>query len=254
MQAMTPLPDAAAQVGTVRVELACAPLGSWALAHCDFPLLRHCLVHNAGPAPVQDLLLHFAPVDAPLFAPRQCRIAHMGEYSDLRLSPLPLRCDAAFLAGLDAPRQVRVCVNAMQAGREVARHTATLPLLPHNAWAGLGLCPESLAAFVRPGDPAVASLCAPLADSSASPANPVQALQALRASLSAQGFTATPLSPDAVQAGQAMVSPAEALAAKRASLLDMAVLGAAVLERLGHRPVILLARAQCLLGVWREGE
>ena len=254
MQAMTPPPGAAAQAGAVRVELTCAPLGSWALAHCGIPLLRHCLLHNAGPAPVQDLLLHFAPVDAPLFAPRQCRIAHMGEYSDVRLSPLPLHCDATFLAGLDAPQQVQVCVNVMQAGREVARHTATLPLLPHNAWAGLGLCPESLAAFVRPDDPAVASLCAPLVDSSASPANPVQALQALRASLSAQGFTATPLSPDAVQAGQAMVSPAEALAAKRAGLLDMAVLGAAVLERLGHKPVILLARAQCLLGVWREGE
>ena len=144
------------------------------------------------------------------------------------------------------------------------RDSDTIRLLPADEWWAVSI-PEALAAFVRPNDPAVATLLteasAMLEQRTGSPSlegyqsgpDRVHAIaEALYDALRARGITYVEPPASFEGTGQRIRSHSEVLTDRRATCLDLACLAAAALEQAGLNPVLVLVEGHAFTGYLTE--
>ncbi len=153
----------------------------------------------------------------------------------------------------------RTLVTPRQAGRTDVQ--ATQAPAPH--WPGYRQAPEQLIDFCLPDRPVVAQLlrlAGELLQRNGHDATLLDASQADAARIGLQVAAvwnvlsglriAALVGPASLADGQRLLGPARIVQGRSATALDMALLMAAVLERMGLRPLLLLEQTHAMLGVW----
>ena len=142
-------------------------------------------------------------------------------------------------------------------GELLAAGQGDLDLLPPDRWPGARVVPEVLAAFVLPNDPTVSEVLSAAHVSAGERRDPTEILdvtRALYAALQTLGLTLDPAPERFEEGGLSVRSPSQIVGERAATCLDVALLVAACLERVGLGALVVIARGRALAGVWLQGE
>lgn len=260
-----------ARVGSLDVECLFRETVNFALVHNRVSPIVTVVVTNRGEEPTDDVTLTFEidpPAtlpDAPVVAPLVVPVGAIDARSEMeipshqlswRLSPAPfVGLDEATLTGIHLTVRLGDGPSAI-----VVRDSADLRLLTADEWWAVSV-PESLAAFVRPNDPAIGAL---LTEAS-------ELLLSRTGSPSLEGYQSGPervhLIAEAVYdaiagrrityveapssfegTGQRIRTHSEVLEERRGTCLDLACTYAAALEQAGVHPVLTVAQGHAFTG------
>jgi uncharacterized protein DUF4011/restriction endonuclease-like protein/AAA domain-containing protein len=253
------------------LEVDAAPRASWAAEQCGIPIVRELRLTWSGAQPLKEAVLSLSiePGLAPL---RALPLPPIAPGATLSLPHPDLSLDGARLKGMSEATTGRLAIAVAVNGRELARVERPLEVLAANEWDGATLA-ELAAAFVLPGDPAIAEVlrrasshrqsrvgeAATSADPRRDPAQVLalaesifEAVRELSITLDAAPRTEAP------GLGRRRVrSPSEIHASRSASAFDLTLLFAAALEAAGLHPWIVLfsdPANHALPAFWCDGD
>ncbi|GAB3358982.1 AAA domain-containing protein [Modestobacter lapidis] len=254
-------------MGELPIEVEALPVLSWALARAGVPpVSRLVLTRPAGAAPVQGAAVHVEvqTAGARLAEPVDL-VVDLGPGRTV-LTDVPLRLDPDVLAGAVPTSSGTIEARVVVDGREVGRGIAGVRVLAPTDWlaAPAPLSLEILAAYVRPADPALATLVGAASDLlegrtgdhavPAAPSGPDRVDERAAAIVEAVRRRAVRLTPgpaDWAGTPQRVRTPTEVLDDRVGSCLDTAVVVAAAFEQAGIRPLLWVAENHAFLGYWR---
>jgi very-short-patch-repair endonuclease len=231
------------------------------------PALQSLEIINDGAEALHDLRLELRSEPA-FFQPRTWRLDAVAAHAGHGLTDLDLALDGGLLARLTEAESAVLRLelrSARQPGALLARHEQAMELLARNQWGGLGRCPEMVAAFVQPNDPAVDRILKGAA----------QALEASGRPAAIDGYAQGPqrawelassiwtavlqhrlhyaLPPASFEhAGQKVRSAGQVLDAGLATCMDLSLLFAACLEQAHLHPLLVFTRGHALAGLWLQ--
>jgi len=250
--------------GRTAVTVSAVPVVGEALARLGAPVVTR-LTLTGGDRPLRDVRVTVAVStgDGPLGAPVELR-CDLEPGRVVALTDVPLLLDADVLAARTAPGIGSVEVVAECDGELVGRAGSPVTVLAAGSWlaAPLPLALETLAAHVRPGDPAVAALVGAATDTlywrtgdasvaGAATAERVdQTAAAIVEAMRRRGIRAATPAPDWA-APQVVRTPTQVLEDRIGSSLDTVVVLAAALEHAGLRPLLWICADHAFLGYWR---
>lgn len=171
------------------------------------------------------------------------------------------------------PRSVELCLEVDLSGQSgqraiVLERTFPLEILPASYWSGLAGPPEALAAFVIPEDRAVDEVLAQarraLDESTGNPSlsigrrrDPIRArhiVAAVYQALQWLGVNVSELEEGFETRGAAIKLPAQVVSERSGTGLDISLLFAGCLERIGLDPVVVLTKRGARVGAWLSGD
>ena len=255
----------------VLVEVDALPVLSWALARAGVPLLsRVTLTSTAGWVRGATVRLTVRTAERPLGDPVEV-VTDLGP-GPVELGDPGLRLDADVMA--DTARSctgtVEVAVHA--GGREVGRTVVPVRVLAAADWLGspAPLALETLAAHVRPQDPALATLVGaatdllegrtgdhPVAAAPSGPARVDERAAAIVEAVRRRGIRLDTTPSDWAGTPQRLRTPTEVLDDRLGSCLDTVLVLAAAFEQAGIRPLLWVVaaggagRGHAFVGYWR---
>ena len=160
-------------------------------------------------------------------------------------------------AGTASPNTATTALKGFQA-------TSSIQILPANEWWALAI-PESLAAFVRPNDPAVQEIVAAAQDLllqrttssalegyQAGPERVYQIAQAIYDAMAARNLNYVEAPPSFEGTGQRIRTHAQVLSQRQGNCLDLACLYAAALEFAGLNPILCVVEGHAFTGFLTE--
>ncbi|MHA7618118.1 DUF4011 domain-containing protein [Cellulosimicrobium cellulans] len=250
---------------------------NYALVHNRVSAIAGVLVVNRGGGPVDDVVLAFeldtppSLVATPVAAPLTIEVGTVESGAEIeipahqrawRLSPAPfVTLDEAVLTGIHLT--VSIGGSAASTPSRPAtqvRDSADVRLLTAEEWWAVGI-PESLAAFVRPNDPAVVTLLteasALLLERTGSPSlegyqsgseRVHQIAEAIYDAMGARRITYVEAPSSFEGTGQRIRTHAQVLEERRGTCLDLACTFAAALEQAGVHPVLALVDGHAFAG------
>ncbi|MEM7204352.1 MAG: DUF3320 domain-containing protein [Planctomycetota bacterium] len=232
---------------------------SLALHACDVPFVRELAIANQGDEPLlgAEVRVRLEPLaaDATVVA-----VPPLAAGERVRL-PVP-RLPDADAAGLAAPGHATLDLLLCRGDETLGSWQEQLAILPPDAWQGGEVFAEALAAFVLPAHPDVAALLTEAATRSGrsrwdgyvsdDPAAARDQLHSIYHALAALDLEREPDGARASDSTDARLRlPDRLLAERRATTLELALLGAACLERIGLHAMIALLEGDALVGIWR---
>ncbi|MFQ1003897.1 DUF3320 domain-containing protein [Modestobacter sp. SSW1-42] len=241
------------------------PVVGEALARLGAPVVTR-LTLTGGDRPLRDVRVTVAVTtdDGPLGAPVELR-CDLEPGRVVALTDVPLLLDADVLAARTTPGIGSVEVVAECAGELVGRAGSPVTVLAAGAWlaAPLPLALETLAAHVRPDDPAVAALVGAATDTlywrtgdasvagAASAERVDQTAAAIVEAMRRRSIRAADPGPGWATVAQPVRTPTQVLEDRIGSSLDTVVVLAAALEHAGLRPLLWICADHAFLGYWR---
>lgn len=254
----------------VRLHLELDPHLDFVRQQHDLPTVRSIQVSNGAATPLEELTLTLTlGLEVPVTATHHLARVDAEASFNLPGSEILLQVPTSLLREVTERERVDLVVELHdRSGTLLARELQPLALLPPSHWAGLGSRPELLAAFVLPNHPALAPVLrravAGLEAATGSgaldgyqardPGRVRAQAAALYSALQAEdlAYVSPPASFEAT--GQKVLLPDRVLKERLATCLDVSLLYAALLERVGIRPLLLLVEGHALVGVWLEEE
>jgi DNA polymerase III delta prime subunit len=259
----------AARLGDLDVVVDVREAINYALVHNGISPLAKAVLHNRGTEPVRDLRLTFSiesPLpDSPLAAPLVVEVGDIapGAQVEIPTSRLAWRLTSGPFVMFDEAVTTSVHLIAETASLTFSDST-TVRLLTIDEWWALGLH-ETLAAFVRPNDPAVQKILdaasgllaervgTPALDGyQTGPERVHQIAEALYDALVAAEIRYVEAPPSFEGTGQRIRSHGQVLDDRYGTCLDLSVLYAAVLEAAGLHPVIVVTQGHAFAGYLTE--
>ncbi len=236
---------------TAPLELAISDRAGLAHLHCGTPLIQTLRIHRAGLPPLDECSLELR-VEPALGEPLRLPA------SALQSEPPPLPLDAARLTTIREPVPAILSAALQRGERVVADTRREFTVLPATEWCGGAAQPELLAAFCQPSHPALDTLLADVeldapAYVQGDPEHSRARARTLLDALAAAKVLRAADDPDPLQP-QALRSAGQILAAGNASTAELATLCAALLERAGLHPLLVVQRNGILLGSWLSAE
>ncbi|HLU39192.1 MAG TPA: hypothetical protein VK081_07390, partial [Planctomycetota bacterium] len=201
-------------------------------------------------------------------APWRGRIDCVRAGTTHHLDDVDLVLDAGLLAGLTETTPATLRATARCEGGEVVAFERGVDLVPPDEWPGLAILPELLAAFVRPDDPAVSDILVraqrhlehagfgpAFSGYGARDARRVsgQAAAILRA-VQELAIERRPTGAGVWRRGLPIAAPSALFELRAGTALDLALLYAAALERIGLHPLVVLASDDVSVGAWTAAE
>jgi hypothetical protein len=243
---------------------------NFALIHNGISPVIRLTVHNHGPATARDVRVGLAltwpgaeamPLAAPLVV--GCGDIDPGEVVEAASTQLAWRLNPAAFIQLDEPASA-VLTLTTEPDSQTPEAEAILRILPADQWwAGNSI--DSLAAFVRPNDPAIGALLAEastlLANTTGNPSlegyqsGPERVhriAEAIYAVFQAQYVTYMEPPPSFEGTGQRIRSHGAVLEQRMGTCLDLACTYAAALEQAGLAPVLVVTRNHAFCGYLTE--
>lgn len=258
-----------ARLGDLDVIIGVREAINYALVHNGISPVAKVLLHNRGTEPVRGLRLTLSiesPLpDAPLAAPLVVEVGDVapGAQIEIPTSRLAWRLTSAPFVLFD--EAVTTTVHMVAETRSLTfSDSTTVRLLTIDEWWALGLH-ETLAAFVRPNDPAVqkildtaSSLLAERVGTPAldgyqtGPERVHQIAEALYDALVAAEIRYVEAPPSFEGTGQRIRRHGQVLEEQYGTCLDLSVLYAAALEAAGLHPVIVVTQDHAFAGYLTE--
>lgn len=203
----------------------------------------------------------------PAFLPQKLfRIEHLKAGASWQLDGAAFDIDPAFLRGLTDPINATLVVSLRSGETELVGATPVIELTSATDWPGLDAIPETLAAFVNPNDVAVAQVLT-VAAAKLEQSGRQQALagyatgnksrvwelvEAIFAAASDADIAYELVAQPNFYSAWRVSQPAEIMARKSATALELAAFLAAVLEKAGLETLIGFGRDMLAVGVWME--
>lgn len=264
-----------ARVGELDVVVLYREAVNYALVHNRVSPVAAVKLVNNGDESVTDVTLTVeldtppALADTPVASPLEIRVGTVEGLASLdipahrlswRLNPAPfVTLDEAILSGI----HLTVSVGS-EAHGDIVRDSSDIRLLTAEEWWALSI-PESLAAFVRPNDPAVLDL---LRDASelleqrtgspalegyqSGPQRIHHIAEAIYDAMAARRITYVEAPSSFEGTGQRIRTHAEVLGGRRGNCLDLACTFAAALEQAGVHPVLAVVEGHAFAGYLTE--
>ncbi|WP_448616266.1 DUF4011 domain-containing protein [Modestobacter sp. URMC 112] len=255
----------------VRVRVDALPVLSWALARAGVPLLsRVTLTSTAGWVRGATVRLTVHTTERPLGDPVEV-VTDLGP-GPVELGDPGLRLDAGVMADMARSCTGTVEVAVRAGGREVGRAVVPVRVLAADDWLGspAPLALETLAAHVRPQDPALATLVGaatdllegrtgdhPVAAAPSGPARVDERAAAIVEAVRRRGIRLDATPSDWAGTPQRLRTPTEVLDDRLGSCLDTVLVLAAAFEQAGIRPLLWVVaagaagRGHAFVGYWR---
>lgn len=234
----------------VHVHVDASPCLNLALARAGAPLVERITLRHDGDEPLDGLRLRVRLADGPV-APFERDVPALEPGASWRLETPELLVDMDAVGQLDAARELVLEVELFDAGGVLGRASTPLVWTPRGRWPGLAGLPETLAAWIRPGDPALVGLVDAQAQSASDASEGLRVQTVVDAAWHALAGRALTLSalPDGWATTGLDVSVPEALLARgHGTVLDAALLLAGLFERAGLAAVLVLADTRVLVG------
>lgn len=168
--------------------------------------------------------------------------------------PLPSPDQAEFF-GLDEAVRGQIDLSVMYEGTALAETSLAVTVQTANEWIGLQGVEASLACIVTPNAPAVVEMASQLsgdfaAYQSGDPRRVVREVEEVYEGIRRLSLSYIGVPPSFEGTGQKVLFPDEVIAAKRGCCIDIAVLTASLLERIGYNPLIVVVAGHAYSGVW----
>ncbi|MEQ1503145.1 MAG: DUF4011 domain-containing protein, partial [Myxococcota bacterium] len=236
----------------VRVDVSVRRVVNLATASCGVPIVDAVRLENLGPARIVGarwygaLDPHGASISVPL------PTVHPGE--EVTVAPIGLELSAERLAAVRQAEPARLDWWIGVDRREIARGDAVVDVLPFDEWPGDRAPPGVLAAFVLPDDPVVATLVRRIDGRATEPGRPSARIEALCDSIRALGIRATEPPASFEQRGLRLRLPDAILRDQKANRVELGLLIASCLERMGIPPLVVSSAGRLLPGAWLGDE
>ncbi|HZN37887.1 MAG TPA: DUF3320 domain-containing protein [Planctomycetota bacterium] len=235
----------------------------FAMQQSAVPWLHAITLQNRGNETLADLQVTIGLAPG-LMQPHVELVAAVPAGGTFALTKLDPRLDVQALANLLERQRAELRITVTRGAETLASATAEVEVLAYNEWPGLGVLPALLAAFVSPNHPSLAAVLRDVGarlqrqtGSSAldgyqrrDPARVLAIVEAVHDAVGAHGITYVNPPPSFERSGQKVRTPEQVLGDRLATCLDLALLGAAILEHAGLHPLVVLQQAHALVGVW----
>ena len=244
---------------SLRVEY--LPCLNYAMALNGRKSLEYCEITNNTDEDWQAILIM---VSGDLIQPEETRIEAIPAGQTIRITTLKVMPDIDKLRELTESVETKFCISIHENDQEVFNKEYAIRLLSFDEWPGIGVMPETLAAFVTPNAPELsrvkvnaAKYLEKLTGSSALDEYQTQDPNRVRAqvasiyeALRSEGivYSAPPTSYE--KNGQRVRLVDKVLSEKLGTCLDLSLLYASCLESCGLHPVLVLQQGHMYIGCW----
>lgn len=199
-------------------------------------------------------------------APEELRIQSIEPNGEFRIAPLDLKLSPDYLAGLNEKVAGLLRVEVFAGDTALCSRTESVSLLAHNEWCGLVSLPEILAAFILPNDPALMPILGRASDllretTGRGALNGYQdknrkrawdQIAAIYRAVAELGIRYINPPASFESTGQKVSFPAQIIAERFGTCLDLSLLFAACCERAGLNPLLLMHEGHAYAGCWLE--
>ena len=253
--------------GDLGLELDSVPRINYAMHQNAAPLVRGLVVRNTGDRPLEGLLVGVSS-QAPAVGSWETRVERLDPGDVYRCERPPVRLDRDVLANQDEREVFELVAAVRQNGSVLAEVRRPLEVLAYNEWAGVGVLPELLAAFVQPNHPDLQPLLGKVRDhlrtwtrdpalagyQRPDPARVRLTVAAVYQTI--QDLDITYVNPPASfeARGQKIRTVEDVLRTRMGTCLDLAALSAALLEQAGLNPLVPIIPGHAFAGCWLAGE
>jgi very-short-patch-repair endonuclease len=237
---------------------------NYAFQQNAIPVVKELRFQNDAVAR-KDLVIRVSTEPA-FAAPEELRIQSIEPNGEFRIAPLDLKLSPDFLAGLNEKVAGLLKVDVLASDLVLCSRTESVSLLARNEWCGLVSLPEILAAFILPNDPALMPILGRASDllretTGRSALNGYQdksrkrawdQIAAIYRAVAELGIRYINPPASFESTGQKVSFPAQIVAERFGTCLDLALLFAACCERSGLHPLVLMHEGHAYAGCWLE--
>jgi len=246
------------------IEFESASIYSLAFQQNHYPLITLLALSNSSDdEPLNDMLITLT-CDPEFFEPAEWRLDYLAPGERIELQLQSVKVSVKGLQELTSDIVTNLRLQAIAGGKVLAERHFETTFMPKNYWAGQLNMPELLAAFSMPDSPYVESMVVKasniLKDSNLSHSmdgyqsrkreNPYAAANALWAVVQGEQISYINPAPSFATTGQRIRTSEDIQSNKSAACLDLSMLFASLLERVGLNAMVALTRTHAFVGVW----
>ncbi|MFT9099057.1 MAG: DUF4011 domain-containing protein [Zymomonas mobilis subsp. pomaceae] len=229
------------------------------------PLLHSLEVINETEEDFQDLTLTLT-ADLPFIRESRWTIPYLHSKTVYSVAFQPITLEAAFLHELRESITAHLNFTLVKGDVLITEHSLPIELLSYDQWGGYKTMSELLPAFVMPNDPAIDRILKTAADvlgkagrdetiegyKAQSRSRVWEITSAIWSALCGLHIAEAEISDNYTENGQKIRTPERIVSGQIANRLDCALLLAAVLEKAGLNPLVILLKETVLTGVWLQ--
>lgn len=247
----------------LEVQVVHAPVVNYAMQQNHVPMIREIMLRNTGEEDIKELCVQIS--FDPAFAEAcQLHIESISPGSEERLSAIPIRLSTSFLSQLTERLLGHIHVEITAGGHPLFSESYEMSLLAFDQWSGIAVLPETLAAFVTPNHPVIASIIKRASEilgtwtgSSAldeyqtrDPNCVKKQMAAIYEAIAEQRIAYCSVPASFEESGQRVRLYDDILSHKLANCLDMSLLYAGCLETVGIHPLVVVVKGHAFAGGW----
>ena len=244
---------------------------NYALQRNDLPVIQGVHIENAGEAAVEDVAVEIHPQDASGAAAEGAdgwsgKLARLEPGDIWNTRDIQISFPREELVQLDERKESELSVSLSMDADTSPEFELGVARLPYNQWPGVGVFPQSLAAFVLPNHPDIAEVVTRMRDVmerwtgdgslEGYQATDRERIRKMAASsfiaLRELGFSYVNPPASFENAGQKVRTPEQMLNSRMGTCLDLTLLVAAAMEHIGLRPILVVIRGHAFVGAWLE--
>jgi hypothetical protein len=264
------------QVTTHNLELQAQPLPrlNYALAHCGIPLIPSLTIHNLSKEAANDVLIK-AWVATDYGEPWQKTVPAIAPGQSYTQPKIVVPLTKSRLQEVQEAEKANLRIDVFTEGSLQISETYPLEVLAYNEWYYHPAAQEIMACFVQPNSESVEQIVSMVRDrlkkeyrdssldgyQSGDAKKVIRMLEALYLTLQRDlqltyinpppSFEMPELLPDGSSTlSQKVFFPEQILKHRRGTCLDLALLCAACVERMGLNPLVFLIRGHAFFGAW----
>lgn len=245
-----PLQRAAAE--DIRLEAEPFEVLNLLLLHAGFSPLRRLAVRSASPDGLAGTRLRLT-ASPPVLQPLAVPLADLGGGGDLE--PPVASADHAAFFRLDEAVRGQLDLALAYEGTTLVERSFPVTVQPGNEWIAVEGVEAALAGAVTPNAPAVAELVSGIrwdftGYQALDPQRMVREVSEVYGAVRRLDLHYVGVPPSFEGTGQKVLFPDEVVAQKRGCCVDIAVLTASILERVGYNPLVVVVDGHAFSGVW----
>lgn len=247
----------------LKIDFVYCPAVNFAMQQNHVPVVRRLLLRNESPEPMEAVRVVIS-MSPELFDRKEERIESIPLDGMVEVSGIHLQLSAQYLSELTEKISGEITITVFQQENQVAEERYPIDLLPFDQWAGVGILPEMLAAFVTPNYPSLSTVIhrasqflekwtgSPSFDAyqSRNPDRVKKQMAALYEAIAELGivYCSPPASYEI--AGQRIRLCDSLFSSRLGTCIDMALFYASCLEAVGINPVLVVIHGHAFAGAW----
>lgn len=247
----------------LKIDFVYCPAVNFAMQQNHVPVVKRLLLQNESLEPMEHVKI-VVSISPKLSEDAEQMIESIPQGGMIEADRIFLPLSAQYLAELTEKVSGEIFIAVFQHDVQIVEEKYTIDLLPFNQWAGVGVLPEMLAAFVTPNYPSLSAVIHRASQflekwtgspsfnayQSRNPDRVKKQMAAIYEAIAELGIVYCEPPASYEVAGQRIRLCDSLLSAKLGTCIDMALLYASCLEAVGLHPIIIVVRGHAFSGAW----